>query len=520
MRLQLTLALRYLTGRPLRTTLTTLAVVLGVALFFGLSSFVPVFSHAIQRGALAAVGKADLTVTHASSGVFGLDRLEVVRAVPGVGVVSPSLRRDVVLPAGAGVNALTVVGLDPATAPAIRDYTLAAGRFLEVGDDQTIVLPSGLASELGLNVDDTLTLPAAEGSAQFEVVGIVTALPGQIDVYVPLVAAQRLVNQPDLINTIEVVVAAGAGREQVEKAVQAAIGTGYRLAPLEASGILTQWVGTIQQIVGVVGLLGLAMGGFIIFNTFRTLVAERRRDLGMLRALGATRRIGGRAHPRRGGDPGDHRLGAGHGVGLCHRRRRDCGRRPAARGADTDQGWRSRAGPRPGGAVVGVGTGDHPDRWSDAGPVGDQGDAARGAAPGGGRGKRRQACGAPTGDRRRSADRAGRGWAGFRIVRAGHAQRPAGADRPGAGRTGPGQAAGRHLWPPVGADLCPGGVDRPQQPGAAAGAGSGDRLHDDDQPGHHPGCSGDVFQRVKPGRRADRFQSGVRFPGDAAVADA
>jgi len=291
MRLQLTLAYRYLRGRPLRTTLTTLAVVLGVALFFGLSSIIPAFAQAIQRGALAAVGKADLTVTHASSGVFGLDQLDLVRAVPGVAVASPSLRREVVMPAGAGVNALTVVGLDPATALAIRDYPLAAGRFLEVGDDQTIVLPSGLASELGLNVGDTLTLPAAEGSAQFEVAGIITALPGQIDAYVPLAAAQRLVSQPDLINTIEMVVASGASREQVEKAVQAALGAGYRLAPLEASGILTQWVGTIQQIVGAIGLLGLAMGGFIIFNTFRTLVAERRRDLGMLRALGATRRM-------------------------------------------------------------------------------------------------------------------------------------------------------------------------------------------------------------------------------------
>lgn len=291
MRLQLTLALRYLTGRPLRTTLTTLAVVLGVALFFGLSSIIPAFAQAIQRGALAAMGEADLTVTHASGGVFGLDRLEAVRTAQGVAVASPSLRREIVLPVSAGTNALTVVGLDPATAPAIRDYMLAAGRFLEAGDQQTIVMPSGLASELGLNVGDTLTLPSATGSAQFEVVGITTALPGQIDVYVPLAAAQRLVNQPDLINTIEVVVASGADREQVEEAVQAAIGGGYRLAPIESGGILTQWMGTIQQIVGVVGLLGLAMGGFIIFNTFRTLVAERRRDLGMLRAMGATRRM-------------------------------------------------------------------------------------------------------------------------------------------------------------------------------------------------------------------------------------
>jgi len=38
------------------------------------------------------------------------------------------------------------------------------------------------------------------------------------------------------------------------------------------------------------GVLALVMGSFIIFNTFRTVVAERRHDLGMLRALGASRR--------------------------------------------------------------------------------------------------------------------------------------------------------------------------------------------------------------------------------------
>jgi putative ABC transport system permease protein len=38
------------------------------------------------------------------------------------------------------------------------------------------------------------------------------------------------------------------------------------------------------------GALALFMGGFIILNTFRTVVMERRRDIGLLRALGATRR--------------------------------------------------------------------------------------------------------------------------------------------------------------------------------------------------------------------------------------
>ena len=40
----------------------------------------------------------------------------------------------------------------------------------------------------------------------------------------------------------------------------------------------------------MIGVLTLFMGGFIIFNTFRTIVAERRHDIGMLRAIGASRR--------------------------------------------------------------------------------------------------------------------------------------------------------------------------------------------------------------------------------------
>ncbi len=44
-----------------------------------------------------------------------------------------------------------------------------------------------------------------------------------------------------------------------------------------------------QQAFNMFGVLALFMGGFIIFNTFRTVVTERRRDIGMLRALGARR---------------------------------------------------------------------------------------------------------------------------------------------------------------------------------------------------------------------------------------
>jgi cell division protein FtsX len=46
-----------------------------------------------------------------------------------------------------------------------------------------------------------------------------------------------------------------------------------------------------EQMINLFGVLALFTGAFIIFNTFRTIIVERRRDIGMLRALGATRRM-------------------------------------------------------------------------------------------------------------------------------------------------------------------------------------------------------------------------------------
>ena len=56
MNLQLTLAIRYLAGRKLRTLLTTLAVVFGVLVIFGMNIILPTMSAALQANAMAARG--------------------------------------------------------------------------------------------------------------------------------------------------------------------------------------------------------------------------------------------------------------------------------------------------------------------------------------------------------------------------------------------------------------------------------------------------------------------------------
>ena len=107
----------------------------------------------------------------------------------------------------------------------------------------------------------------------------------------PLAQAQSMFNMAGKINTIEANydTTDDARRVQIDAAIQSAMGSEYHIGALTSNSELATNLQLGQTIFNVIGVLGLLMGGFIIFNTFRTVVVERRRDIGMLRALGARR---------------------------------------------------------------------------------------------------------------------------------------------------------------------------------------------------------------------------------------
>jgi putative ABC transport system permease protein len=304
MSLQLTLAARYLAGRKLRTALTTIAIIFGVLLIFGMNTVLPTMIAALQANVQGAEGSIDFTITNLSGESFPEEVTTKVQHLDGVRAASASLQRTVNLPADFvdgdparpdRVTAVNLIGVNPEMARSIRTYPVVSGRYLDDSDDASAVITQTLADMLSVKVGDTFQLPSAAGMTELTVVGL---LPGRIaagneEVLVNLPQAQKMTTEVGKVNILELNVEAFAMQErraEIQRNIEGALGEHYRVGTLVAGDELFASLQLGQIALSLFGVLALFMGGFIIFNTFRTVVTERRRDIGMLRALGATRR--------------------------------------------------------------------------------------------------------------------------------------------------------------------------------------------------------------------------------------
>ena len=298
MNLQLTLAARYLWGRKLRTFLTTLAIVIGVMIIFGMGIYLPSFMDAFQNSLLSASGQSDVMITHKTGEPFSSTVLNRVKSVNGIAVIAGSVERVINVPPNfygknSAVSSVALVGIDPTVAPTLHDYPISQGRFLKPGDGNVAVIPERLADSLGIKLNDALRLPTTQGAVKLTIVGVMRGRPtiGNEPIYVTLAQAQRLLDIPGRINVIEanLITKDKAESETIVDAIKAQLGSSYTLGGLSSGSEFLSAMQMGQVILNMFGVLALAMGGFIIFNTFRTIVAERRHDIGMLRAIGANR---------------------------------------------------------------------------------------------------------------------------------------------------------------------------------------------------------------------------------------
>ena len=299
-------ALRSLLAHRLRFSLTVLTVALGVAFIAGTNIFTGSLRGAFD--ALVSQPRADVTVRAGAAdggaiqATFPEALVAEMAALPGaaaaVGVVSAegayvlgSDGRPV------GVEGPPARGRSWVADPAISAVTIVEGSAPS-GPDQVALLQS-TAQEAGAVVGSTVRVdtPAA-GVREFSVSALVTrglsgGLGGTLAVF-DLPTAQEVLLKPGAVTTILVTARPGVTQEDLAAQVES-------IAP-EASRVETaaqardDVVQRIQEgfsffntFLLAFGVIALFVSTFLIFNTFSMLVAQRSRELALLRAVGASR---------------------------------------------------------------------------------------------------------------------------------------------------------------------------------------------------------------------------------------
>ncbi|MEV6104556.1 FtsX-like permease family protein [Streptomyces sp. NPDC051940] len=166
------------------------------------------------------------------------------------------------------------------------------------GPDE-VLLDKDTADRKDVEIGDTLRVIAAPGSFDAEVVGIAaftSTNPGAALVWLETPAAQeRLLGRTDAVTSISLDAAQGVSDKELKQRVAAAVGPQYAVKTAdEQAKSATEELGGFLDIIKYVmlGFAGIAVlvGVFLIVNTFSMLIAQRTRELGLMRALGADRR--------------------------------------------------------------------------------------------------------------------------------------------------------------------------------------------------------------------------------------
>jgi putative ABC transport system permease protein len=303
------LVLRGFLQRKLRVLLTAIAIALGVALMAGTyiltdtinSSFAGIFKTA-NAGNDVVVTPSQRLGNRVRTQVSPIDAamLSRVRAVPGVAEASGgifSLGTFLDLHGKRLTNGASPAFVGAEQPKRFESFSPVTGRFPL--DASEVAIDQATAERAKLKLGEQIQVAASAPAKRYTIVGIVKFAGSQsfggagAAIMTPS-EAQRVVGQPGHYDQINVAARSGltpaALRDRIRPLLPRTVEvrTGAEQAAKQTSDLESN-LSFLRTFLLVFAYVSLFVGAFIIFNTFSITVAQRTREFGLLRTLGASR---------------------------------------------------------------------------------------------------------------------------------------------------------------------------------------------------------------------------------------
>jgi putative ABC transport system permease protein len=325
-------ALRGLLAHKLRLVATFLAIALGVAFVGGVLTLTDTMHRSFDDLFAAAYEDTDVVVRSEETLGGGLEDeqqrgtvdaalLDQIRAVDTVAEAEGSVEgyaqivdREGDVVGGGAFGSPTVAsnwtddendrnGENAANPGSTTDdaesatFRLREGRAPRAADEA--VVDAATARSTGYGIGDTVPVQTPQGLGRYELVGIVgfgsaDSPAGSSMVLFTTEEAQRALGKQGRFDAIYVVATAGASQTRVVDDVEGAVGTGVEVLSgrdivEQSQSDLRSQLSFVTNFFMVFAAVAVLVGAFVIYNAFSIIVAQRTREMALLRAVGASR---------------------------------------------------------------------------------------------------------------------------------------------------------------------------------------------------------------------------------------